>query len=192
MKIKRPISNQPLPKKAKKVFKGIIFEVYQWKQKMFDGSKETFEKLKRPDIVNVLPIFKGKILLTKQSQPGTKSFIGAAGGRIDRGETPLSAAKRELLEETGLKAGKFILWDNTQLYPKIDCAIYTFIAKDCQKVANLKLDSGEKIKLISLTFDQFLRVAAQKNYRDTEISLKLFQVSQDPKEIQKAHKLFLK
>ena len=70
MKIKRPVSNQPIPKHAKRVFKGVIFDVYQWKQKMYDGSFKTFEKIKRPDTVIVFPVLdNGKILLTKQSQP---------------------------------------------------------------------------------------------------------------------------
>ncbi len=39
-----------IPPNAKRVFKGIIFDVYQWQQKMFDGSKETFEMLKRANL----------------------------------------------------------------------------------------------------------------------------------------------
>ena len=35
-----------VPKQAKRVFKGVIFDVYQWEQEMFDGTKEIFEKLK--------------------------------------------------------------------------------------------------------------------------------------------------
>jgi len=38
-----------LTSQAQRVFKGIIFDVYQWKQKMFDGSQGIFEMLKRPD-----------------------------------------------------------------------------------------------------------------------------------------------
>jgi ADP-ribose pyrophosphatase len=98
MNIKKPISKQPLPKHAKKVFEGIIFDVYQWEQKMFDGTTQTFEKLKRPDTVTVIPItHDGMIMLTKQEQPGKQAFVGAAGGRVDYGEGIIEAAKRELL-----------------------------------------------------------------------------------------------
>ena len=63
MTIEKPQSKQPIPINAKKVFQGIIFDVYQWEQKLFDGTVATFEKLKRPDIDIVLcqaeqPIFK--------------------------------------------------------------------------------------------------------------------------------------
>ena len=110
MKIERPKSKQPIPENAKLVFKGQIFDVYQWEQELFDGSRATFERLKRPDtavVFGVLP--DGKILLTEQEQPGKPPYIGATGGRIDKGEEPLAAAKRELLEESGYEASEFIL-----------------------------------------------------------------------------------
>ena len=39
-----------IPKNATKVFSGKTFDVYQWEQEMFDGSKKIFEKLKRNKI----------------------------------------------------------------------------------------------------------------------------------------------
>ncbi len=105
MDIERPKSNQPIPEHAKKVFGGIIFDIYQWEQEQFDGTIKTFEKAKRPDTVVVFPVLDdGKILLTKQEQPGRGSFIAATGGMMDQGEDVLSAAKRELLEESGYEA----------------------------------------------------------------------------------------
>ena len=46
MEIQRPKSKQPIPENAKRVFKGIIFDVYQWEQELYNGSKAVFEKLK--------------------------------------------------------------------------------------------------------------------------------------------------
>jgi ADP-ribose pyrophosphatase len=157
---------------------------------MFDGSKQTFEALKRPDVANVLPVLEGKIVLTQQEQPGTKPFIGAAGGRIDPGETPLQAAKRELREETGLEANQWFLWDAVNPFAKIDCALYTYIAKDCHRVGALDLDSGERIKLKRVSFDEFIRIVAQENYRDWEISMKVFRLIQNPEELQATKRLF--
>ena len=73
MEIKRPKSKQPIPDNAKKVFGGVLFDVYQWEQELFDGTKTIFEKLKRPDTVVVFPVLDdGKILLTEQEQPGNR------------------------------------------------------------------------------------------------------------------------
>ena len=43
-----------LPKNSKLVFKGDMFDTYQWPQKMFDGSTRTFEMLKRADTVHLI------------------------------------------------------------------------------------------------------------------------------------------
>lgn len=170
MKIPLPKSKQPLPQNAKKVFSGVIFDVYQWQQKMFDGSTETFEKLSRPDTVVVFPVLDdNKILLTRQEQPGKEPFIAAAGGRVDPGEEILEAAKRELLEETGYEAQEWVLWKAEQPISKIEWSIYVFIARDLKKVADLSLDAGEKIELMPVSFDEFLEFASQPDFYEQEI-----------------------
>ncbi|HEU5187641.1 MAG TPA: NUDIX domain-containing protein, partial [Candidatus Saccharimonadales bacterium] len=95
MDLQRPLPEQPIPDTAKQVFAGRIFDVYQWPQQLYDGTEVTFEAIRRPDSVNILPITsEGKIVLTKQEQPGMEPFIGALGGRVDKDETPLQAAER--------------------------------------------------------------------------------------------------
>jgi len=192
MKIERPKPIQPTPGHAKKVFEGTIFDTYQWEQELFDGSTATFEKVKRPDTANVIPVTdEGKLIITEQEQPGERPFIGTLGGRIDDGETPLDAAKRELLEESGYEAEKFTLWYSIQPLAKIDWAIYTFIAKGLSKNQGAQPDAGEKIKLKYLTFDEFIDLAARENFRDGEIALKIFQSMNNPKNFAEMKKLFL-
>lgn len=176
MSIERPKSDQPIPSDAKLVFKGIIFDVYQWEQKLFDGTTATFEKLKRPDTVVVFPVLPdGKILLTEQEQPGKEPFLGATGGRVDEGEDILEAAKRELLEESGYEAEEFILWDAQQPASKVEWAVYFFVAKKLKKIADLNLDGGEKITLKPVTFDEFLEIGTGKRFMEKEIVQHLYE-----------------
>jgi len=166
----RPQSNQPLPEHAKLVFKGEMFDVYQWEQVMYDGTTKVFEKLKRPDTVIVIPVLDDeRIMLTREEQPGKKPFIGTCGGRVDSGEDALDAAKREFLEETGYEATDYILWKAIQPVSKIDWAIYFFIAKGCKQVANQSLDGGEKIEPFTVTFDEWLQMVRDKSFPVKEL-----------------------
>lgn len=191
MEINRPKSKQPIPDNAKKVFGGVLFDVYQWEQKLFDGTKTLFEKLKRPDTVVVFPVLDdGKIILTEQEQPGKEPFIGATGGRVDDGEDILEAAKRELLEESGYEASEFVLWDAQHPTSKIDWVVYTFIAKGLKKVADMDLDAGEKISLKLVNLDEFIEIAINKNFVEKEIIPKLYEAKLHPEKKEELKKLF--
>lgn len=172
-----------LPKKAKLVFKGIIFDVYQWEQEMFDGSIQTFEMLKRPNTVLVIPTQNNKILIAHQDQPHKKDYYSLVGGRGDPDETPLTTAKRELLEETGLVSSSWKLFKIYEPFAKFDWNIYIYIAKNCKKIADQKLDAGERIRIKMLTFNQFLKKIESGNFWGGEFALDIMKISKDNKKV---------
>lgn len=191
MEIKRPEPRQRVPADAKKVFSGILFDVYQWEQEMFDGTKATFEILKRPDTVVVFPILPdGKILLIDEQQPGKTALVGAPGGRIEEGEDVLTAASRELLEETGYEAEKFVLWEAQQPVAKIDWAVYFLIAKGLKKIAEPNLDRGEKIKIKIVSFEEFIDSANDKRFGERTIVSEILQARLDSPKMAELKKLF--
>ena len=159
----------PIPKNAKRVFRGEIFEVWQWRQKLFDGSYAIFERIKRPPSVSVLAVWNGKVIVTREQQPDVKPFYGLIAGRVDRGETPKTAAKRELLEEAGLASTDWELIFIDQPSTKIDWKIYFFVARNCRKVAEQKLDPGEKIKILEFSFQKFFKFSTSSKLRDREV-----------------------
>jgi len=191
MEIKRPKPKQPIPENANRVFKGKLFEVYQWEQKLFDGSKTIFEKAKRPDTVIIFPILPdGRVLLLEQEQPGRSLSFDTPGGRIEEGEDVLVAAKREMLEETGYEAGEFILLDAQQPVNKVDWAVYTFIAKDLKKIGNINPDAGEKIKLFPVDFDRLLDMVTEENFYSPEPMIKFLEAKYDLEKRKKLEELF--
>ncbi len=154
----------PLPKHAKRKFHGILFDIYQWPQKQFDGSLKTFEKAVRQNTVVIIPTIGNKIVMVKQKQPGTEWFYDLPSGRMDKpGESPQHAALRELKEETGLVPKEIKLWKIYQPSGKVIQKVYFFIARGCEKKFNQALDSGEQIIPIKLSFKDFLKYTDKQN-----------------------------
>jgi ADP-ribose pyrophosphatase len=172
---------KPMPADAKMVFKGEIFEVWQWQQKMFDGSTSTFERLKRPDTVQTIAVIGDKIMVQRQEQPDSATpFLSLPGGRVDQGEQPQEAAKRELLEESGYASDEWILWKEDKPVGKIEWTIYTYIARDCKKVQEPHLDGGEKITTRLMSFDEFLSLTEDPSFCDLELIVPLLRAHFEP------------
>lgn len=151
-----------IPSEAQQVFAGVIYDVYQWPQKMYDGSFETFEMLRRADTVKIIAIRDGKIVVTYQKQPGKNWFYDYPGGRADPADSDeLASAKRELLEETGMCFKNWKLIEVHQPFNKIDWLVYTFLATDFVEQVEQKLDAGEKIQVELATLEQIREYAKQ-------------------------------
>lgn len=180
-----------IPESAKKVFTGEIFDVYQWEQEMYDGSKKTFEHLTRADTVVIIPVTgDGKIIICDQEQPDRDTYLSMISGRVDQGEEPLEAAKRELLEETGFEASEITLFDEYQPHIKLGWTVYTYLAKGCKKVGEQNLDGGEKIELKFVDFDEFIELLATRKLPDIHLTIKALEAKADSEKMQELRSLW--
>ncbi len=181
-----------LPKTAKKVFQGLIFDIYQWPQQQFDGSTKTFEALKRPNTVQVIATQGDKILLASEQQPTKGPFYTLFGGRQEPGEKPLETAQRELLEESGLMSDDWELLQTYEPLHKMEWFIYLYVARNCQKVQEQQLDSGEKITIKLLSFEQFVETVTGNKFWGKELAFDILKIKLEGKLAPFQKKIFWK
>lgn len=156
---------QPIPDGARLTYRGAVFTVYQWDQPLFDGSTAVFERATRPDSVQVLPIKDGKILVAREEQPDTKPFWGLFGGVIDPGEDPLTAAKRELLEETGLVSDEWELLTTIEFDDKLHWKIPYYVARGCRQADDPHQEPGERIEAVPVDFPRLVDILCDPECR---------------------------
>lgn len=176
-----------IPDNAKLVFNGVLHRVYQWDQEMFDGSIAIFEAIRRNDASTVIAVVGDKIIINNEEQPGRKPFISFPGGASEEGEDMLENAKRELLEETGYASEDWELWFTTDILraAKIEWNNHFFIARNCQKVADQKLDPGEKIEVTLVSFEEFIESRNHPLSRNQDLFPTLEKVATDEVEKEK-------
>lgn len=143
-----------IPEQAECVFKGVIFDVYQWQQELYDGSHRTFEMLRRADTVGAVCIVDNKIIILEDEQPLKGVRLSHPTGRLEPSDqSVLAAAQREVREETGYMFRNWRLISVSQPFSKIEWFVHLFVAWDVSEQAKQVLDGGERIVTQELSFD---------------------------------------
>lgn len=122
----------------------------------------------------VLPITKeGNTILVVQPRVFTKSTVGIElpAGYIEKGEKPIAAARRELIEETGYIPEK--LEPLAQYYQDQGISSsynHSFLAINYEKRQSQTLDESEFIRYFECTYEEVLELA-EKGYINDANSL---------------------
>jgi len=88
-------------------FDGVVIDVEHWKVRLPDGSEGLREIVLHKGAAAVIPVDEqGRVAMVRQYRtPLERETLEIPAGKLDfPGEDPLECAKRELREETGLKA----------------------------------------------------------------------------------------
>lgn len=132
-----------------------------------NGKTGQYDILNGRSFVSVVAITKEhQVLLVDQFRPGPETtMLCFPAGRIEDGESAEEAAQRELLEETGFKAGNLhFLKEVTHPYSHV--TKYSFLATNCTKVGDQNLDELEFADVVSLPIDELKSLLIDPNSKN--------------------------
>jgi ADP-ribose pyrophosphatase len=135
------------------VFDGALLDVHRDTVRLPDGTSAIREYIVHPGAVLIVPVLAdGRFVVERQFRyPLHRVFIEFPAGKLDRGESPLATAQRELTEETGYIAARWTRFGG--IHPTVSYsteAIDFFVAEELTHVGQ-RLDDGEILEVAEMT-----------------------------------------
>ena len=138
------------------VFRGSRISLRVDRIRMADGRESSREIAEHPDAVVVLALRDdGAIPFVRQWRaPAARPLLELPAGRVDPGETPIDAARRELREEVGLDPARLEPLHEFFVAPGWATEyLYGYLARDCAS-APLPPDEDEELIVEWLTLGE--------------------------------------
>lgn len=139
-------------KSKRKLLKTVVLTVNEIESESPKGESGKYIVMDAPDWVIVIPRLGENFLMVKQWRHGNQSLsIEFPGGVINRGEKPEDAAKREMEEETGYKAGKITYLGSANPNPALmRNKVHFFAAEDLVATGEQHLDEDEFVEYLHI------------------------------------------
>ena len=161
------------------VFEGRLLKVYADTVRLPDGCEATREYIRHPGGVGIVALTDGgEVLLVRQYRyPYGEVVTEIPAGKRDPGEDPLTTARRELEEETGMTARRWVSLG--AMYPTpgyTDEVDYLFLASDLSPTA-AHPDADEFLDVVRVPFDRLLQQVMEDGLPDAKTQLALLKVA---------------
>ncbi len=161
---------------SKCVYNGLVMDVYLDDIELADGKQSKREVFKHPGgVVIVAEKDSTTILMVKQYRYPTKEIsIELPAGKLEKGENPDEAAKRELEEETGYIAKTWKSLGYIYTTPGIcDEKLRLYYAKDLV-YTKPNPDEGEIIQALEYNIDNIFQMIKNEEINDSKTICGLF------------------
>jgi len=140
------------------------------------GGTTTFDTYDREGIEHagvVALTADNKVIIAEQFRPGPEKVMqDLPGGTLDRGEQPLEAAKRELLEETCYVPGEIEYIGLVYKDAYMNGTWHYFLATNCKKrEGEQHLDEDEIVEVKLISIDEFIKNACTGRMIDAQAVL---------------------
>lgn len=161
---------------SQQIFDGRLLKVYRDEVELVNGDTSIREFVHHPGGAAVVALdADGNIYLERQFRyPYHKVVLEIPAGKLEPGEDPFDAIKRELKEEIGAEAGR---WDALgYIMPSVgytDEMLYLFLARDLA-FGERRLDWDEFLEPFKMPFGEALARAADGRINDAKTLAALF------------------
>ena len=154
---------------SKTVYDGKIITVLKDDVEVADGHKSFREVVKHSGGIVVLAIHEDKILFVKQFRyPMKEVLLELPAGKLEYGENPFEAAKRELEEETGYCADKWTDLGYVYTSPGYsDEKLYLYKAENLH-FTQCHPDEGEILQPLEIKIDDAIKMINNGEINDAK------------------------
>jgi ADP-ribose pyrophosphatase len=152
------------------VAEGRVFRYEKLRVALPDGAESERDVVRLPGGSVVVPIDQeGYVYLVSQYRAAVRRVtLELPAGRLEPGESPEACAERELLEETGYRAGTWKRLTSIFSSPGYsDEVLHIFLATDLQ-YGEPDPDEGEFINTLMFPFDEVVDLVVSGDIRDSK------------------------
>ena len=153
-----------------RIHQGRVYELVSENITLENGVTTDMEFVHHPGAAGIVPMpDENQVILIKQYRHSLREYIWEIpAGTRDPDESMLTCARRELIEETGYAAEKWIKLSEITAVPGYsDERIQLFLATDI-KAAQQNLDRDEMLNVHRVKFDEALDMIQRSEIRDSK------------------------
>jgi ADP-ribose pyrophosphatase len=134
--------------KTKRQYSGIFLNIDHRHEVLPGGQRVKVECVDHPGAVLIVPFIRpGRVILLRQYRPAIKSWLyELPAGTIEDGENPIACARREIIEETGYRAGTMRKLGRIYPVPGYSTEMITIFAAERLKEVGMACEDDEVIE----------------------------------------------
>ncbi|HLE94206.1 MAG TPA: NUDIX hydrolase [Sulfuricaulis sp.] len=169
-----------MPENKKILYRGKIINLYVENVTLPNGARVEFEIVEHPGGAAVVALDEhNRVCLLRQYRHVMQGWMWELpAGKLDRGEPPLTTAKRELEEEAGLRAIHWISLGKMISSPGVFTEIvYLYLAQNLEHVP-VNTETHELIEVHWIPFQGALTMASTDEITDAKTLAGLFRAGQ--------------
>lgn len=157
---------------SNRIYSGRVVNLDVDRVRLPDGGESVREVVRHAGAVVILPLFgDGRIALVRQFRyPIGDDLLELPAGTLEPGEPPQACAQRELVEETGWRAGQMEGLGSFYSTPGFtDEVLHSFVATDLDPGDGGRTpDEDEFIDVVVLSTEEVMSVARRGDIRDAK------------------------